>query len=62
MKKLKNGHHIINIDCMDKFQITDPPQSLDLQFSECRWKWNISIDQYEKIEKWPQYHKYQFYG
>ena len=25
MKKSKNGHHLINIDCMAKFQITDPP-------------------------------------
>ena len=24
MKKLKNGCHFINIDCMEKFQITDP--------------------------------------
>ena len=28
------------------------PQSLGLQFSECQWKWNISIGHYEKIEKW----------
>ena len=26
MKKLKNGHHFINIDCTEKFQITDPPK------------------------------------
>ena len=26
MKKLKNGHHFINIDHMEKFQITDPPK------------------------------------
>ena len=26
------------------------PQSLGLQFSKCRWKWNISVDHYEKIE------------
>ena len=25
MKKLKNGCHYINIDCMEKFQITNPP-------------------------------------
>ena len=28
MKKLKNDCHFINIDGMEKFQITDPPQSL----------------------------------
>ena len=26
MKKLKNGCHFINIDCTEKFQITDPPK------------------------------------
>ena len=33
MKKLINGCHFVNIDHMEKFQITDPPQSLGLQFS-----------------------------
>ena len=27
------------------------PQSLGLLFSECQWKWNISIGHYEKIVK-----------
>ena len=35
MKKLKNGSHFVNIDHTEKFQITDPPQSLGLWFSEC---------------------------
>ena len=35
MKKLKNGCHFINIDDMEKFQITDP-QSLGLWFFRCR--------------------------
>ena len=35
MKKLKNGCHFFNIDCTEKFQITDLPQSLDLCFSKC---------------------------
>ena len=26
MKKLKNGCHFININCMEKFQITEPPK------------------------------------
>ena len=26
MKKLKNGCHFVNIDCMEKFQITNPPK------------------------------------
>ena len=26
MKKLKNGCHFININCTEKFQITDPPK------------------------------------
>ena len=26
MKKLKNGCHFINIDCTEKFQITNPPK------------------------------------
>ena len=50
MKKLKNGHHFINIDNTEKFQITDPPESLGLWFSECQQKWNISVSHYEKIE------------
>ena len=61
MKKLKNGCHFVKIDCTEKFQITDPPppqNSLDLQLSQCQWKWNISISHYEKIEKWLPLHKY----
>ena len=52
MKKLKNGCNFFNIDHMEKFPTTDPPQSLGLQFSKCQWKQNISIGHYEKIEKW----------
>ena len=52
MKKFKNGSHFVNIDCMEKFQITDPPQSLGLRFSGCQQKRNISLGHYEKIEKW----------
>ena len=52
IKKLKNDCHFVNIDCTEKFQMTNP-QSLGLRFSECQWKWNISIGHYEKIEKWP---------
>ena len=26
MKKLKNGHYFVNIDCTEKYQITDPPK------------------------------------
>ena len=26
MKQLKNGSHFVNIDHMEKFQITDPPK------------------------------------
>ena len=59
MKKWKNGHNFVNIDCMENVQITDPsPQSLGLWFSKCWWKWNISVSQYEKIEKWPLFCKY----
>ena len=56
MKKLKNGYHFINIDRMEKFQMNNP-QSLRLQFSECQWKWNISVSHYEQIEKWPAFRK-----
>ena len=56
MKKIGNGHHFINIDHTEKFQITDTLQSLDLRFSECQWKWNISVGHYEKIEKWQPFH------
>ena len=34
MKILKNGCHFVNIDHTEKFQITDPPPSLGLQFSQ----------------------------
>ena len=53
---MKKGCHFINIDRMEKFQITDPPQSLGLQFSECWQKQNISVGHYEKIEKWLPFH------
>ena len=26
MKKMKNGCHFFNIDCTEKFQITNPPE------------------------------------
>ena len=55
MKNLKNGHYFVNIDHMVKFQITDPPQSLGLWFSECQLKQNINISHYEKIEKCPPF-------
>ena len=32
MKKLKNGHHFININHTDKFQITDPSKFQSLVF------------------------------
>ena len=32
MKKLKNGSHFVNIDHMEKFQITDPPKFGSLIF------------------------------
>ena len=32
MKKLKNGCHFINIDRMEKFQITNPPKFESLLF------------------------------
>ena len=47
----------VNMHCMEKFQITDPPTSLGLQFSKCQRKQNICIGHYEKIEKWPQFRK-----
>ena len=34
MKKLKNGSPLVNINCTEKFQITNP-QSLGLRFPEC---------------------------
>ena len=60
---VKKGHNFINIDHMEKSQITaPPPQSLGLRFSKCRWIWNISIGHYKKIEKWLPFHKYRSYG
>ena len=47
-KKLKNGCHFVNIHCMETFQITNPLQFLVSSFSECWWKWNISVSHYEK--------------
>ena len=34
---------------------------MGLWFYECQWKLNISVGHYEKIEKWPPFHKYQSY-
>ena len=34
------------------FKLLTPQQSLGLWFSECQWKQNISVGNYEKIEKW----------
>ena len=46
MEKSKNGCHFININHTEKCQITDPPQSLGLQFSKCQQRWNISVRYY----------------
>ena len=35
---------------------TEPMDNLCLWFSECQW--NINVSHYEKIEKWPPFHKY----
>ena len=59
MKKLKSGCHIVNINNTEKFQTSDSPQCLGLQFSKCQWKQNISVSYYGKIEKWPPYCKYK---
>ena len=32
MKKVKNGCHFVNINCMEKFQITNPPKFGSLVF------------------------------
>ena len=52
MKKLKNGSYFVNINHMENFKLLTPPQSLGLRFSECQWKWNISVSHYEKNVKW----------
>ena len=44
MKKLKNGCHFFNIDCNEKFPITNPPSPPKV--------WVSSIGHYEKNEKW----------
>ena len=62
-KKLKNGCHFINIDCTEKFQITNPPPKFGSPVfgaSMEKWKQNIS-SHYEKIEKWSTFHKYRSY-
>ena len=32
IKKLKNGHYFVNINCKETFQITDPPMFESLVF------------------------------
>ena len=51
MKKLKNGCHFINIDHTEKNFKLLTTQKLDLQFSKCQQKWNISVGHCEKILK-----------
>ena len=62
MKKLENGHHFLNINHTEKYQITGPPKNFSLWFSECQWKWNVSVGHYEKNKKWLPFCKYQLYG
>ena len=40
------------------FQLPTPSQSLGLRFSECRRKWNISVDHYEKLKNGYHFFKY----
>ena len=42
MKKLKNGCHFFNIDCTEKFSITDPPKVWVSRFSSVDRN-NISV-------------------
>ena len=55
--KYKNCSHFVNIDRMEKIQITDLPkfQSPDFQVSMETEK-KISVSHYEKIDKWLSFH------
>ena len=46
-----------------KIQKTESTENLHLgRFCKCQQKRNISVSHYEKIEKWPPFHKYRSYG
>ena len=49
-RKLKNGHHFVNVNCTQKYQITNPPKVWVSSFLSVNRKRNISIGYYEK--KW----------
>ena len=58
MKKLRNGHHFVNIDHMKKFQITDPPPKVWVPGFPSGDRNRICVSHYGKIEKWLPFCKY----
>ena len=48
-KILKNGCHFVNMLIWKNFKLLSPPK-VCLWFSECQWKWNISIGHCDKCK------------
>ena len=62
MKKLKNGHHFININHIENFQIINPPKVWVSSFLSVNKNRISALAIMKKIEKWPPFHKYRSYG
>ena len=62
MKKLKSGHHFINIDHTEKIQITKLLKVCISGFLSVDGNRILASAIMKKIEKWLTFHKYQLYG
>ena len=62
LKKLKNGCHFININSMEKFQITNPPKVWVSSFLSVNRNGISALAILKKIEIWLPFHKYWLYG
>ena len=56
MKKLKNGHHLVNIYHMEKFQITNFPKVWVSGFPSVDGNGISALAIMKKIEKWLPFH------
>ena len=61
MKKLKNGHYFVNINCTEKFQITSPPKVWVSSFPSVNGNGKSVLAITKKLKKWLQFYKYWLY-
>ena len=55
MEKSKNGHHFVNIDCTENFEITKPPKVWVSSYASVDGDGILVLAIMEKSKKWPPF-------